>query len=350
MKKFIGHFFFINLILIVISVVIDYTEKADAFASKNVAVSEILRYFMFFIPYIVGMLFPLFIFISTIFFTSKMASRTEVIAILATGTTFLRFLQPFVVIGAIVCGFAMFCNHLLVPYSNHVVNDFQNKYIRSVASSSDDNVYMRLSKQQYVFMEKYDYKGNMGYRLNAELLDGEVLKERIFAERASYDSVKRLWKLYNVVVRQNNGMMESLTYADELYKAFPNYKPEDLTEANEVSATLNTPELLDFINLEELRGRENLNMYYVDLYKRTSNPVAGLLMVIMGACIASKKVRGGSGVHLALGVAISGIYMMLLQLSSTFSINGGLHPLLAAWFPNIIFTFVTIYIVRQKVK
>jgi lipopolysaccharide export system permease protein len=348
-KKFVGTFVFAIMIMAVISCVIDLSEKMNDFVEKKAPLVDILNYFKNFIPHIVALLFPLFIFIATIFFTSKLAYKSEIIAMLATGMSFQRFLRPYIIGGVFLCGISLFANHYIVPVANKGRLAFEDKYIHFTAESSDQNIHLGLSKNLYIYVQSYNYKLNSGNRFTSERLEGTLLKEKIMADRISYDSTTKTWTLYNATIRKNNGLKEELTTVTELKQKYP-FTPADLEENEGVKEALTTPQLSKYIAREELRGRETLNYFYVEKYRRTAQPFAGMIMVIMGACIASRKIRGGSGLHLALGIVLSAIYIMILQFSTTFSTTTGMSPLLAVWIPNIVFAVVAMFLLRQQVK
>lgn len=348
-KKFLGTFFYAIMILAVIACVIDYTEKVEDFVKKNVPNSEIMVYFSNFIPHITALLFPLFIFIATIFFTSKMAYKSEIIAILASGTSFQRMLRPYLIAGSFLCLISLLANHYIVPAANKERIAFEDKYFHYNSPSSDRNVHLRLSEELFVFIQNYDYISNVGYRFTAETIEGTHMKEKIMADRVSYDSVKRTWKLYDVKIRTNDSLKESLTQQAEMERKFP-FTPHDLDEDEAIKDALTTPELNKYIARETLRGRETLNFFYVEKYRRTAQPFAGLILTIIGACIASRKVRGGSGLHLAMGIVISAMYIMAMQLTNTFATKSGLDPLLAVWIPNIIFGALAAYLFGKQVR
>jgi lipopolysaccharide export system permease protein len=349
-KKFLSTFFFAIIILAVISCVIDLSEKMEDFLQRSAPLGEILNYFKNFIPHISALLFPLFIFIATIFFTSKLAYKSEIIAMLASGISFQRFLRPYLIGATFLGALSLLANHWVVPEANKQRLAFEDKYIHSAAILSDRNVHLRLGKDLYVYVQSYDYTANVGYRFTAEKIEGQFLKEKIMAERASYDSVKNTWTLYSVVLRKNDGIKETLEYHPELKKVYPNFKPADLEEDDAIKEALNTRELDQYIAREKLRGRETLNFFYVEKHRRTAQPFAGFILTIIGVCIASRRVRGGSGLHLALGIVISAAYIMAMQLSTTFSTKAGLNPMLAVWIPNIIFSAVAFYLYRRQVK
>jgi lipopolysaccharide export system permease protein len=349
LKKFLSTFFFAIMILAIIACVIDYSQKVDYFVEHKAPVGAIAFYFLNFIPHITALLFPLFIFISTIFFTSKMAYRTEIIATLAAGVSFQRFLRPYVVGGIILGGISLLANHWVVPIANKNITDFHILYIWSKRVATDNNVHLRLNPKTYVYIEGYNFNENFGRRLSVETVDGIYLKEKITAERASYDSTKKVWKLTNVVVRKNEGLKETLDVQPEVIRKLP-FTAHDLDIDDRVKETMTSPELKRFTERERQRGRESVNFFLIELYKRTAQPFAGFILTIIGACIASRKVRGGSGLHLAIGIMVSAVYMLLFQFAQTFSTNAGLSPLVAVWIPNFIFGIIAIYLFRKQIK
>lgn len=348
-KKFVATFFFAIMILAIIACVIDYSEKVEDFVAHKAPALAILNYFKNFIPHISALLFPLFIFIATIFFTSKLAYKSEIIAMLATGMSFQRFLRPYVIGAAFLCTISLIANHWTVPAANKERLAFEDIYIHSKAISSEQNVHLRLSKDLYVYVMSYDYTVNTGYHFTAETIDSTNLKQKIYAERISYDSLKKEWKLTQARIRINNGLNEKLILKSDTVMKFP-FKPMDLEEDEAVKDALTTPELNKYIAREKLRGRETLNFFYIEKHRRTAQPFAGFILTMIGVCIASRKVRGGSGLHLAMGIVISALYIMAMQFTTTFSTKAGLNPLLAVWIPNMIFGVVAIFLYRRQVK
>jgi lipopolysaccharide export system permease protein len=348
-KKFLGTFVYALLIMAVISSVIDYSEKVKDFVEHKATFRDIAGYYKNFIPHILALLFALFIFIATIFFTSKLAYKSEIIAILATGASYNRFLRPYFIGGGFICLVFLWANHYVIPVANKNRIAFENKFIHEKVTYSDHNVHLRLSPNLYVYVQNYDYGANSGYRFSSEKVSGTLLLEKTTADRISYDSVKKTWTLFNVVVRKNNGLKEDLKILPELKVKYP-FVPKDLYEDDAIKETLTTTELNSFIAKEKLRGRESLNVYYIEKYRRSAQPAAGFILCIIGVIISSKKIRGGSGLHLAIGIAISAIYMLMLQLSQTFSIKAELNPMLAVWIPNIIFAIFAFILYRKEIK
>ena len=348
-KKFIGTFLYAIMIMAIIACVIDYSEKLTDFVQKKAPVWAIVNYFKDFIPHIIALLFPLFIFIATIFFTSKLAYKSEIIAMLASGMSFQRFLRPYIIGAAFLCTVSLVANHWVVPAANRERIAFEDRYVHNAVQRSDDNVHLRLSKNLYVYVQNYDFTTNTGYRFTAETIDGTSLKEKIMAERVSYDSAKKEWQLSNVTTRINNGLQEQLIFTPQINRKYA-FVPLDLKRDNDIKEALTTPELNRYIAKEKLRGRETLNFYYVERDRRTAQPFAGFILTIIGVCIASRKVRGGSGLHLAIGIVISASYIMLLQFSTTFSTKAGLNPLISVWIPNFVFGGIAAYLLRKQLR
>jgi len=347
LRQFIGTFFYAIAIMAVIAGVIDYSEKVNAFVSKNVPASEIFIYFRSFIPHIIALLFSLFIFIATIFFTSRLAYKSEIIVILATGASFDRFLRPYIIGSVFLASVFLVLNHWLVPIANKQRLEFEDKYIHSTVTVSDRNVHLRLSPELFISVQSYDYITHTGYNFTAEKIDSTALRERIAADRITYDSVGKTWHLYDIVIRRNDGIREQLERVPDMILPYP-FTPADLRNDEDIKEALTTPQLNRFIAREKLRGRESLNFYYVEKYRRTAQPVAGIILTIIGVCIASRKIRGGSGLHLALGILISAVYMLFLQFSTTFSTKAGLNPFIAVWIPNLIFSIVAFILYRRQ--
>jgi lipopolysaccharide export system permease protein len=348
-KKFLSTFFFAILILAVISCVIDYSEKVDNFVSRKAPGIAIANYYKDFVPHITALLFPLFIFIATIFFTSKLAYKSEIIAILASGVSFQRFLRPYMIGGGFLCLISLIANHWIIPIANKERVAFEMRYVNAPENYSGENVHLGISKNTYVYIRSYDNNTKQGNQFTEEKIEGTLLKRKLMADYAIYDSVKKVWHLHNVVIRTNDSMKESIRHVPQLDMTYP-FVPADLNKTDAIKEALTTPELTRYISTEALRGRENLNFYYVEEHRRTAQPFAGFILTIIGACIASRKIRGGSGLHLAIGIAISALYIMFLQLSTTFSTKASLSPLLAVWIPNVMFGVLAFVLYRRQVK
>ncbi|MEZ5045976.1 MAG: LptF/LptG family permease [Chitinophagaceae bacterium] len=343
LKQFLLTFLLLLVAFVVIAIVIDFTEKINDFVNKKVPTKDILLYFKNFVPYIVALLFPIFIFVSVIYFTSKLANKSEIIAMLSSGMNFSRFLRPYFIGAGILSVFLFIANHYIIPKANRSKNLFEEKYMWNTAYSSDDNFHMRIKPNEYIYMQSYNPQIKTGFRFSFEKVKGNLLLEKITADRIVFDTVKKSWDMHDVIIRTNDSIKEHLEKHIRYTKQF-NFKPEDLIERREGKFIMTTKELNTYITKEKNKGSENLNEYYIEKYRRTAAPFSAFILSIIGACIASRKVRGGSGIHLFIGVMLSAIYIFLMQALPMFSIKGGLQPLLAVWVPNILFSVIALFV------
>lgn len=351
LRKFIGTFIYSIIILLVISVVIDITEKVDDFMSNNLSLKTIIvDYYFGFIPHIAALLFPLFIFISVIFFTSKMAYRSEIIAILSAGVSFRRFLRPFWIGAFLFSGILWLGNRWTVPEANRIRTTFENKYIhtRDEGHTMYDKT-TRVDSFTYVTFGSYDPNYKSGSNFVLERVEGLDMTLKVRADRVSWDSIKKAWRLDYVSLRRIKGLKETWWHIQDTSLVLA-LTPKEMVEARNIQEAMTTPELNRFIAREELRGAEGLNTYYVEKYRRTSSAAAVIILTLIGGIIASRKVRGGSGLHLALGIVISATYIIFLQFSTVFSTKASLNPLLAVWIPNFIFGGLAFWLYARAPK
>jgi lipopolysaccharide export system permease protein len=354
-KNFLITFFFTLLLFAVIAVVIDISEKTDDFVKSGLSAYQIMtQYYYGFLPHILAMLFPLFVFIAVIFFTAKMAGRTEVIAILASGTTYGRFLRPFMMGGLILAGVLWISNRYVIPKANEIRVNFQANVLDKNSSynpllSSRNNIYIRIDSFTYAGVNYYDTATRAGSNFFMQHVVKNKIEYNLRAETLRWDTSKQKWVLDNVIERWINGMSEKVTMTPQKIMNF-NFKPFDLKRDEYAKDKLVTPDLDRFIALEELRGSEGLNALKVERYKRDSTPASLLLLTFIGVVVASRKVRGGSGLHMAVGLITASIFILTDRFSTIFSTKGNLHPLLAAWLPNIIFLFVAYIFYKRTPK
>ncbi len=346
LKNFILTFVVLLAAFSAIAIVIDLTEKIKDFVGHHVPLTQILLYFKNFLPYILALLFPIFIFVSVIFFTSKMANRSELIAILNSGMSFRRMLRPYIIGAGMISVVLLIANHYIIPRANKNRLKFEENYLWQHSYSKDDNFHMRISPTEYIFMQNYNPESKTGYRFSYEKVLGTQVVEKILADRCTYDSVLKQWKLYDVMNRHNQDVGEDMVLQNQLSRKFK-FEPSDLIEKREAKQMMTTPQLNAYIKKETEKGSESLNEYYIEKYRRTAAPFSAFILSIIGACIASRKVRGGSGIHLAIGLMISAAYIFMMQFSTTFSIKGNLPPLIAVWIPNIFFSFVAFGIYKK---
>lgn len=352
LKNFIFTFVFSILLFAVIAVVIDVSEKTDDFVKSGLPASRIITdYYYGFVPHIIALLFPLFVFISVIFFTSKMAGRSEIIAILASGTSFNRWLRPYWVGGLLLALVLWFANQYIVPKANQIRGSFEANYIDRNSSyqqllNTSSNIYVRIDSFSYAGINYYDTLSKRGGPFFMSTIKGNQVVKNIRAEAIVWDTATRKWKLENVIERNIQGLNEVVSMKDARIMDF-NFRPFDLSRDKYTKDKLTTPELDRFIRLEELRGSEGLNVLKVERYRRDAVCVTVILLTLIGAVVAGRKIRGGSGGHLAIGFVTAALFILADRFSTIFSTKGNLPPIMAAWIPNFIFVFV-LYRLYQK--
>lgn len=349
LKNFLLTFLVLLLAFAAIAIVIDFTEKINDFVKKKIPILDILIYFRNFIPYIIALLFPIFIFVSVIFFTSKLANKSEIIAMLNSGMSFKRWLRPYLFGAGFISLFLLVANHYILPQANKQRLQFEEKYIWEKNFTADNNFHMRISPTELIYMQSYNPESKTGYRYSYEKIRGTLLIEKITSDRIEFDSTTKQWRMSEVVARTMDSVKETLTKYPSLIKKFA-FTPDDLIERREVKQVMNAPQLEEHIKKEKSKGSENLSEFYIEKYRRTASPFSAFVLSIIGACIASRKVRGGSGIHLAIGIAISAVYIFLMQITTTFAIKGNLHPMIAVWLPNILFGILAYFIYRRFSK
>lgn len=350
-RKFVGTFIYSLMILLVISVVIDITEKIDDFMTHDLSFWFVFtNYYIGFIPHIAALLFPLFIFISVIFFTSKLAYKTEIIAILSSGVSFRRFLRPYWAGAVLFASILWAANQWVVPVANRIRTSFENKYVSTpkTADALRDKT-LRIDSVSYITFGYYDPNYKTGSDFTLQRIDRQQVDYKLRAERVAWDSVSGSWKLEYVTERTIDGLKENLTSKADTTIKIP-LLPAELIEEKNRQETMTASELNRYLEREELRGAEGLSVYYVEKYRRTSAAVAVVILVLIGAIISSRKVRGGSGLHLAIGIVISASYILFMQFSTVFATKADLNPLLAAWIPNFLFGLLALWLYMRAPK
>jgi len=355
LKKFLTTFVFTMLTFTVIAVVIDTSEKADDFVKSGLSSSQLItHYFIGFIPFIMSMIFPLFVFIATIYFTSKMAGQSEFVAILAGGVPYNRMLRPYLVGAILLATIFWFASQYWVPRANEIRTNFQSTYIDPHSTYNADpyrtnNFYLRVDAETYVGLKYYDTARKMAGSFFLSKIKNNQIFYNLRAETMRWDTSKKNWLLSSVVEHTNDGLKETSRLIASMNINL-NVKPEELKRDEYLKDKYTTPELKRFIRLEEIRGTEGLNTFKEERYHRDASPFSVIILTMMGAVISIRKVRGGSGVLIAVGLVLAALFVIMDKFSVTFATKGNFSPMLAAWIPNIIFCFVTGWLYRKAPK
>jgi len=352
---FLKTFFFSIFLFALIAVAIDASEKSEDFIRSNLSFVEVFRlYYVGFIPHIVTLLFPVFVLVSVVFFTSRLAMRSEIVAMLSTGMSLARILRPFWVGGIFLALLLGFSNHFLIPPANKIRTDFEYKYIHmgSLDGNSTQyltNLHFRVDSNTYAGIRSFDTVTKRGEGFFLSRLKGGKLHENIRSEIIIWDSVKKEWKLENVIERKLDGLNEEVV-EHTVYPIKIGYKPSDLTHDEYMKDKLKTPALNDLIEKEERRGSEAVVPLRFERYRRDANAVSVIVMTLIAGILASRKIRGGSGFHMALAFVIGVTFILVDKFSMVFCTKGNLNPFVAAWLPAALFGYVTIHLYRQAPK
>lgn len=321
----------------------------DDFFENQVPTKEIiLDYYLPFIPYYTNMFSSLFIFISVIFFTSKLAGNSEIIAMMAAGVSYHRLMLPYFVSATFLFLFSFYLGGYVIPPATGKMLNFTDKYIEHFTSENARNVQMEVEPGTILYIESFQKRSNMGYRASLEHFDGKTLTSRITADRIRYDSAY-CWHLENYIRRDFEGMREQMTRGARLDTIIPIQPYELFITAEEAQQMTNT-ELRDYMEKQTARGAGNIQAFETEYHKRWASPIGAFIMTLLGVTMSSKKVRGGMGKNLGIGIVLTAAYILFSTVSTTFSVNGVMSPFMSAWLPNFIFLAIGIvlYIRAQR--
>ena len=339
-KQFLGTYVFAIALIISISVVFDINEKIDKFLNPDVPLKAIIvDYYLNFIPYFANLFSPLFTFIAVIFFTSKLADRSEIIAMLASGMSFRRLMLPYAVSATIIAIVTFILNAYIIPPANETRIDFQNKYIRNKKVDYVKNAQLEIEPGIIAYFDSYDARSNMGYRFSLEHFEDKKLISRLTAKSIKYDSLYQ-WTVIDYMIREHifQGSRKDTTLT---------IVPSDFLISVNDCETMTTPELNTYINRQKKRGIGNIQTFQIEYHKRFATIMAAFILTSIGASLSSRKIKGGMGMNIGIGLALSFSYILFMTVTSTFAINGYVSPAVAAWIPNIVYTFIAIFLYQK---
>jgi lipopolysaccharide export system permease protein len=349
-RKFLGTFFFCMLLIMSIVVVFDFNEKLDRFMEHDAPTRAIIvDYYLNFIPYFGVKFSPLFIFISVIYFTSKLATDTEIIAILASGVSFRRLMRPYMIAAAFLAAMTFMLNSYWIPIANKTRLTFEDQYVKHIKSDWARHVQMEIKPGVIMYIDRFDANLKVGYDFFLEKYDGQKLVSRLTAEKIEQGDSAYQWKVVKYMIRNFDGLYEKITQGPSLDTMIM-VKPEEFFIVKGWSEQLTTPELKAYLNRQRDRGVANIQEYNVEYNRRFSFPFASFILTLIGVSLASRKVRGGMGLHLGLGMVISFSYILLDTVSGTFAEGGTVPPLLAVWMPNLIYALIGVYLYIKAPK
>jgi lipopolysaccharide export system permease protein len=349
-KKYLGTFIFTLAIFTVIIVIFDVSEKLDDFLRHKAPVSEIIfSYYAGFIPFYLNFLSPLINFIAVIFFTAKMADQTEIVPILSGGVSFKRFLWPYFIASTVIFLVTLIFNLFIIPETNELKVDFENVYINPKSDNTKLYTHMQIDKDTYVYIENFDNTQKLGYKLTLEKFDGFELKEKLVADKITWDSVKSKWAIENYSIRMIDGLKETMSSGIRM-DTILDMRPKDFEIYDNIYQAMNMRELNERIDKETTRGTGVMVDLQLEKYKRFVYPLSAYVLTLMGVSLSSRKVRGGIGLPLGIGIFLSFAYILFIQFSTMFASKGGLPPLIAVFIPNVIFGILGIYLLAKAPK
>jgi lipopolysaccharide export system permease protein len=350
--KFLGTFFFSILLILTIAVVFDFAEKIDNFMDKQAPIKAILfDYYLNFIPYFGTLFAPLFVFIAVTFFTSKMAANTEIIAILNSGMSFLRMMWPYFISAFAIASFTFILTNFVIPSSNRKRMEFEGKYYRSSSRKvTVESIHRQVFKNINVYMGSYNPISNRGMNFTIEKFnDSNRLVSKLSASSVLFDTSLHKWTAINYYIREIKDNEEIITRGSRIDTTLT-INPGDFSRDPGYVGTMTYRELNDYISLLKLQGSDELKLFLIEKYRRFASPFAVFILTLIGVTLSSRKIRGGIGMNIGIGLILSFSYILFQQFASQFSLKGSLGPMLAMWIPNIIYTVVALILYRLAPK
>ena len=349
-KKFIGTYIFAIILIIGIVIIFDISEKIDDFVDKNAPLKEIIfNYYSNFIPYFMNMFSPMFVFIAVIFFTSKLAANSEIIAMLAGGISFKRLMYPYLVSAFAIALFSLLLGLFVIPPANKGRLDFEQRYIKKKYENKGSNLHYQISPGTFMYVESFATWNNTAYKFTLETVEGHQIKSKLSAQSAQWDTVKGCWNLKNYHLREYYGSSEVIKTGASLDTALV-ITVDDFYRRKNVVETLNYHQLNELIETQQMRGDQMVKYALIEKHTRFAMPFSAFILTIMGVSLSSKKRRGGIGLNIGIGIALSFSYILFLRFSQMFVHTGTLPPSVALWLPNIIFAVVAIFLYRIAPK
>jgi lipopolysaccharide export system permease protein len=351
LNKFLGTFFLSLILILSVAIVFDISEKLEDFR-KGASFNEIVfDYYLNFLAFYGNTFSSMILFISTIWFSSRMASNTEIVAILTGGVSFRRMLWPYFMGATIVALLSLALNHFIIPKTNVNRLKFEHTYVGNGPQDTyTQNIHRQVAPGVYIYFETYNQDRKSGYHFSAETIRDAHMLSKLSSDFARFDTVQNTWKLdnWNLRLILPDGS-EEITKGRQMDTLLP-FSPSEVRPRLYTVGMMNTPELLEFIDAEKLRGSENISAYMVELHKRTSWPASTYVLILIAVSLCTRKTRGGLGLNMAIGLMVCALYIFMMQISTTLATKDDFSPFWAVWLPNVVFSFLGIYLYRIAPK
>ena len=349
-KKFIGTYIYSIILIISIAIVFDVNENLSKFTQYHAPLHAIaFEYYANFIPYYANLFSPLFVFIAVIFFTSKLAGTSEIIAMLAAGVSFRRLMRPYMISCVLIACLSFYLSAYVIPHGTIIRQNFETKYKNKRRNTSAENVQLQVGNGIISYINYYDNNYKRGYGFRLSKFENKKLVSDMIATEIQYDTIsesKYHWKVSNYTIRDLKGLREKITNGT-LMDTVIMMEPTDLVYSKGQQETFTSPQLAEYISKQIDRGSTNVVQYQVEYHKRIASSFASFILTIIGLSLSSRKRKGGMGLYLGIGLTLSFAYILLQTVSSTFAINANMPPFIAAWMPNIIFSLIAYFCYRQ---
>ncbi len=350
-RKFLSSFFLSIVLILSIAVVFDLSEKIDDFLESGVKLKSILLdYYLNFIPYFAVLFSSLFAFIAVIYFTSRMAYNTEIIAILNSGMSFRRLLIPYMISASIIALLAFYLSDRVIPGANKIKLDFEEKYIlKKPVRFKTKDFHRQIEPGIYVYLQNYSNVSKVGYQFTIEKFENGELVSKMSADQIRWDTTLNKWKARRYYIRDIDGLNETITEGKMIDTTLAIH-PDDFKMRLNIVETMSLKELDEFIKKQLMQGETNVTSYQIERQNRIAFPFTTLILTLIGLAVSSKKIRGGVGLQIAIGVVISFIFILFIQFSKQFAIGGFLPVIVAVWLPNVFFLIVALFLMRWAPK
>ncbi len=337
LKKFLKTYVFAVFLIVLIVMVIDYTEKIDDFIRKEAPMRAIIfDYYLNFIPYWANYISPLMVFIATVFFTANLAAKTEIIAILSSGVSFTRLMRPYLIGSSIIAFGTFLMIGWVVPNANKIRVPFEHQYINGTYFFDKRDVHIKIAPEVYAYIESYDNNTNTGYRFSLERIANNEIREKLMSDRITWDTTRKKWTIHDYRIRTMMPGKTGIVFGTKIDTTL-NLLPKDFQNKHLLHETFTLPELERHIELVRSRGAVGIEVFLIEKYLRFANPISIIILTIIGFLVSARKSRGGVGFQIALGFSLAFIYILFFMMSKGIAEGGGMPPLLAVWLPNIVF-------------
>lgn len=340
-RKFLGTYVFAIVLLLAIVVMFDINEKFDSFVKAPLK-ATVFDYFLNFLPYFANQFSPLFTFIAVIFFTSKLADNSEIIAMLSTGMSYRRLLRPYLLSATVIAALTYVLSAYIIPPANVKRIAYTNQYVKDKSVGYGTNIQLQVAKGEIAYMSRYDALQKTGYKFSLESFDGKTLVSRLTAQSIRWDTLYH-WTVRDYMIRDFDGQREHIRRGARLDTMIP-IEPRDFLISEKDQETLTSPALSEYVSRQKERGVANIKSFEIEQHRRYAMTAAAFILTVIGMSLSSKKVKGGMGVNIGIGLVLSFSYILFMTVTSTFAVSGYTSPMVAMWIPNILYTFIAIYL------